>query len=388
MYMGHSRMKQKTMQKYTSWRRLTGVPVLTLATILTVGLAVVPGVQADQFDEQIAALQQKNLQSQNALNGLQSQASSYQDAINKLQAQINAVQQLINDNTAQQASLQQQIDINQAELDQEKATLGADIKQMYVDGTPSTIEMLASSGNLSDFIDKQQYRTDVQAKIQETLVKINTLQAQLKVQKAKIDQLLSDQRLQQTQLDSARSQQAGLLNLNQSQQAQYNQQIAANQSQIGDLRKQQAILNARYNIGTFKTSPDHGGYPDAWNNAPQDSMVDPWGMLTRECVSFAAFKVHQAYMAGKTDRDMPYWGGIGNANEWPDNARASGIPVDSNPVAGSVAISTAGFYGHAMWVEAVSPDKSQIYVQQYNQQLDGQYSEGWRYTTSLVFIHF
>ena len=79
-------------------------------------------------------------------------------------------------------------------------------------------------------------------------------------------------------------------------------------------------------------------------------------------------------------------GGRGNANQWDDNARAMGLTVDNNPTPGSIAVSNSGFYGHTMYVEAVNGN--QIYVQQYNQQLNGQYSEGWRYTTGLVFIHF
>lgn len=381
-------MKQKITKKSNTWLRLSGLPVLTIGTILSVGMTAMPVARADQFDQQIAQLQQQNAANQGSLNGLQAQASSYQDAISKLQVQINDVQQKINDNLSQQAALQQQILDNQHKLDQEKSVLGTDIKAMYVDGQPTTLEMLASSGSLGDFVDKEQYRTNVQTKIQDTLKQINTLQSQLQKQKLAVDQLLQDQQIQQTQLNGARYQQSQLLAYNQSQQSQFNQQIAANQSKIGDLRKQQAILNAQYNIGTFITSPDHGGYPDAWNNAAQDSMLDPWGMFNRECVSFTAFKVHQAYLAGRGNRDMPYWGGFGNANQWDDDARAAGIPVDTNPTPGSVAISNAGAYGHAMWVEAVSADKSQIYVQQYNQQLTGQYSEGWRYTTNLMFIHF
>lgn len=383
-------MKQKSVIKKNTWYRLSGMPVLTIATVLLVGLTVVPAVRADQFDEQIAQLQQQNAGAQGTLNGLQAQASSYQDAISKLQAQINDLQQKINDNLSQQAALQQQITENQNKLNQQKAVLGSDIKAMYVDGQPTTLEMLASSGSLGDFVDKEQYRTNVQNKIQDTLKKINVLQAELAKQKLAIDQLLQDQQSQQSQLSGARAQQAQMLAFNQSQQNQFNQQISANQSKIGELRKQQAILNAKYNIGTFKTSADHGGYPDAWNNAPQDSFFDPWGMYVRECVSFVAFKVHQAYMAGRTDRDMPYWGnmGVGNANQWDENARAAGILVDNNPTPGSVGISNAGFYGHAVWIQAVSADKSQVYVQQYNQQLDGQYSEGWRYVTGLVIIHF
>jgi peptidoglycan hydrolase CwlO-like protein len=380
--------KQSTKNNSHRFSHVTALHFIVVGVVVVAGLVAVPRVRADQFDEQIAQLQQQNVGAKSSLNDLLSQASSYQDAISKLQLQINDLQGKINDNLSQQAALQGEINDNQAKLNEQKAVLGSDIKAMYVDGQPSTLEMLASSGNLSDFVDKEQYRTKVQNKIQDTLKKINSLQSELKKQKTAVDALLTDLQNQQSQLADARSTQAALLSQNQSQQSSFNQQIAANQGKIGDLRKQQAILNARYNIGTFTTSPDHGGYPDAWNNAAQDSQIDPWGMFNRECVSFTAFKVHQAYLAGQTNRDMPYWGGYGNANQWDDNARASGIPVDDNPTVGSVAISNAGTYGHAMWIQAVSADKTQVYVQQYNQQLTGQYSEGWRYTTGLVFIHF
>ncbi len=43
-----------------------------------------------------------------------------------------------------------------------------------------------------------------------------------------------------------------------------------------------------------------------------------------------------------------------------------------------------------MYVEQVSVINGQqaVYVSQYNASLDGRYSEGWRYTTGLVFLHF
>jgi len=247
--------------------------------------------------------------------------------------------------------------------------------------------MLATSSNLSDYIDKQQAYSKVQDTIQDTLTKITALQKQLQGKKAEIDQLLASQRDQNNQLTAAENQQAQMLAYNQGQQDAYNSQINANSSKIADLRRQQAILNARYNIGNFKGDPNNGGYPSAWANAGQDTIIDSWGMYNRECVSYTAFMVHQDYLSGKNSHDMPWWGGVGNANQWDDNARATpGLSVDSNPTPGSIAISNAGFYGHAMYVAAVNGN--QIYVQQYNQQLTGQYSEGWRYTTGLVFIHF
>lgn len=357
--------------------------------LLLIGVAVVGGgvvVHADQYDAQIQALQSQNANVQGLLNGLANQADSFQAVINNLQAQISAVQTQLAANQAEQASLQAKITENENIVTQKKAQLSATIKAMYIDGQASTIEELATSKSLSEYVDKEEYRSAVQKQLNDTIVQINQIQAELQKQKINLDSLIASQKQQNEQLVAAQTQQAQMLAYNQGQQSAYNSQLAANSGQIAELRRLQIIANGRYNIGDFKGDPGNGGYPNAWANAPQDSLIDSWGMYNRECVSYTAFKVHQDYLAGKNTRDMPWWGGIGNANQWDDNARAMGIPVDNNPTPGSIAVSNSGFYGHVMYVEAVNGN--QIYIQQYNQQLNGQYSEGWRYTTGLVFIHF
>ncbi len=383
-------MKQKTSKLHFSLKsRLSGALLVASALVVMVGVVAVPA-GADQFDDQIAALQQQNASNRNSLGALQAQAASYQEVINQLQVQIDALQSLINANLQRQHELQAEIDKNEAELARQRQLLGQDIRTMYVDGQPTAIEILATSKNLSEFVDKEEYRSAVQKKIQDTLKRITELQLQLGKQKQEVDQLLKDQQSQQADLDHDRAVQAGMLSYNKKQQADFNKQISANQAKIGDLRRQQAILNSQYNIGNMRGDPNNGGYPSIWANAAQDSMVDSWGMYNRECVSYAAYMTHQDYLMGKNNRDMPYWGGRGNANEWDDNARAAGIPVDNNPTAGSIAISNSGRWGHAMYVGAVGTINGQqaIYVQQYNASLTGQYSEGWRYTTGLVFLHF
>jgi len=370
--------------------KATKLVLLIIAVTLTLSVAILPKVYADQFDDQIKALQQQNAQTRNTVATLEVQASSYEDAISKLQAQINTLQQAINANLAKQADLQRQIAEAQAELDKEKKVLGESIKAMYVEGQISTLEMLASSKDLSDFVDKQQYRNSVQEKIKSTLDKVTKLKLQLQGEKEQVEQLLKDLQTQQTLIDNNRQQQAQLLAFNQGQQDAYNSQISANKTKIGELRRLQAIENSRFNIGNMRGDPNNGGYPSAWANASQDSIIDTWGMYNRECVSFAAWKVHQDFISGKNNHDMPYWGGIGNANQWDENAINWGIPVDSNPTVGSIAVSNGGTWGHVMYVEQVGNINGQaaIYISQYNASFTGQYSEGWRYTTGLVFIHF
>jgi peptidoglycan hydrolase CwlO-like protein len=382
------------MSKQTSSTKLRTIltrhMTLVIAVIVLSTGITLPLVKADQFDQQIQNLQQQNAQNQSIVNGLQAQATSYQDAINKLQSQIDALQSAIEANQAKQADLKQKISAAQIQLDKQKELLGESVKAMYVQGQVSTLEMLASSNNLSDFVDKQVYQTSIQDKVKSILDTVTALKLELQAQNQQVEALLKDQQIQQNQLTSDQNQQAQLLAYNQSQQNQYNAQISANTSQIGDLRRQQAILNSQYNIGSLHSDPNHGGYPSEWANAPQDSLVDYWGMFNRECVSYTAFKVDQDFLAGRNSHDMPYWGGFGNANQWEADARAYGIPVDNNPTHGSIAISNAGAFGHAMYVEQASTINGQqaIYVSQYNAALDGQYSEGWRYTTGLVFLHF
>ena len=352
--------------------------------LVGLALAVAGGAtvaHADIYDQQINALRAQNADTQNLINGLQAQASSYQDAINKLNAQIAALQAALSANEARQASVQQQITDAQNKIEQERKYLGEDIKAMYVDGQLSTIEELATSKSLSEYVDREEYRTSVQNKINGRIKEIAALQVQLQKQKQELDVLVASQRQQNAELGSAQAQQQQMLAYNEGQQAAYNQQISANSGRIAELRRQQIAANSRF-IGSGGGGVCGGGYPGKWCNIPQDSVIDDWGMYNRECVSYTAFRV------AASGRYMPYWGGRGNANQWDDDARADGIPVDGNPRPGDVAISNSGAYGHAMYVESVNGDGT-INISQYNAALNGQYSTRSGLSPyGLVFIHF
>jgi peptidoglycan DL-endopeptidase CwlO len=387
-----SRLKTpKTMQIKQLPDRFYRLRAIVCAMIL-IGLictAAAVHVHADQYDAQINALRQQNAQAQGVINGLSAEASSYQDAISKLQNEINAVQNQINANVAQQNALQQQIIDAQEKIKLHKKYLGQDIKSMYVDGNLSTIEELATSKSLSDYVDKEEYRIAAQNKINTTIKEIAALQAQLQKKKSELDALVDAEKEQQSLLAGAQSQQKELLSYNQGQQAAYNSQISSNTSKIGELRRAQIAANSRFTGGPAGSGPAcGGGYPAMWCEIPQDSVIDAWGMYNRECVSYTAFKVHQDYLSGRNSRDMPNWGGIGNANQWDDNAYAYGIPVDNNPTPGAIAVSNSGFYGHVMYVESVNGDGT-FNLSQYNASLDGRYSTRSNVSRSgLVFIHF
>jgi peptidoglycan DL-endopeptidase CwlO len=356
------------------------IMTLLVGTLLA-GATIIGGtVKADQFDAQINALKEQNNGLQVQSNALAATASTYQQAIDVLAAQINSLQANIVNTQNQIDDLQKQIDQAQAELEQQKQVLGENIKTMYLEGDISTLEILASSKDLSDFVNKQEYRNSVSDKIKSSVDKINALKAELTKQQREQQGLLADLQTQQTQLQAQESQQAQLLSYTEAQKASYDQQINSNNSQISTLRAQQAALNRKLGGVPSAGDPGHGGYPAVWNNAGQDSMIDSWGMYNRECVSYTAWKVFQTYGY------MPYWGGTGNANQWPGDAQRAGIAIGTVPKVHSVAIWNVGAFGHAMWVEAVSGNT--IYVSQYNYDYNGHYSEMSISASGLTFIYF
>ena len=356
------------------------VMTLLIGTLLAAGTVIGGTVKADQFDSQINALEQQNAGLQVQSDTLAATASSYQQAIDVLAAQINSLQTNIVNTQNQIDALQQQIDQAQAQLDQQKQILGDNIRTMYLEGDITTLEILASSKDLSDFVNKQEYRNSVSNKVKDTVDKINSLKAQLTKQQREQQGLLADLQTQQTQLQAQENQQASLLNYTEAQKATYDQQISANNSQIGSLRAQQAALNRQLGGVPTAGDPGHGGYPAVWNNAAQDTLIDNWGMYNRECVSYTAWKVYQTFGY------MPYWGGSGNANQWPGDAQRAGIAIGTVPRVHSVAIWNVGAFGHAMWVEAVSGNT--IYVSQYNYDYQGHYSEMSISASGLTYIYF
>jgi surface antigen len=331
------------------------------------------------YQQKIDILQKRNSNNESARSDLQANAETLQQRVNSLRAEINAVESQIADSERKREALLQEIKQVKIRLAREKKLLGSNIKAMYIDNDMSTIEMLASSKNLSEYLDRDQYRISVQDKITKAMERIEVLKNRLNKQKIAVEKLLEDQKSMRRSLADKTNEVARLLGLNKAEQRAYNSQISSNNKRIGELQRLQAIENQRHNVGSISYSGS-GGYP--WANVPfPNSMPDPWGMYKRQCVSYTAWKV------ASTGRHMPYWGGRGNANEWDDNARAAGMPVSYTPKAGSVAVSNSGTWGHVMYVERVHSDGT-ITVSQYNAGWDGRYSVVRRSTYGLVFIYF
>lgn len=374
-------MKRSTTNQFsTRLTRLLIVPVIAV-----VGLLPVHYASADTYDEQINQLQNEVNSYQAEAGRLRAEANTLQNAVNALNAQKMAIQTQIDLSQAKYDRLKADIEVNERKLERQKKTINKTVAQIYANGSTTPIEMIASSKNVGEYVSAQSVRGSVQNQLKEAMDKVKKLKAELVKQRIEVEKILADQTAQRNELAAKEAEQANLLAATQGQEAAYQSMIGQKNSEISSLRAQQAAANARFvSGGSYEAGNGPacgGGYPARWCNVPMDSTVDDWGMYNRECVSYTAFRV------AASGRYMPYWGGVGNANQWDENARAAGIPTDYSPRAGDVAISNAGYYGHAMYVESVNADGS-INISQYNASWTGTYSTNTISPSGLVFIHF
>ena len=361
--------------------------VLVFFSIL---LAVVAPIQmtqkvsADQYDDKIATLQQDIAKYQAEGERLNGEAATLQSALAQLANQKAAIQTQINISQTEYDQLVLQIaDTEQKIIDNQDA-LGTTIANMYVDSDITPIEMLASSKNISDYLDKQEYQSSVRDQLTSTISKIKDLKTQLSKQKVDVEKVLADQKSQEAILIAKENEQQSLLTKTQGQEAGYQQLISDSQAQIAEAKATQILINARFNSNGGFTLVDSGSLVDyPWNS----SNCPMWGYLStvgsdgnggdghgygcRQCASYVAWRF------AKETNLYPSWG---NAVNFTANAVAAGF-IEGAAQAGSIAVMDPGkagqSYGHVAWVEAVAGD-GKILVSQYNYDYGagyGMYSE-------------
>ncbi|MBO4855102.1 CHAP domain-containing protein [Candidatus Saccharibacteria bacterium] len=380
------------------WRNISYLAVA--AAILLTSITSIPA----------SATLKEDLNKVNAkISELNDQIDSYEKEAKELAAQADSISNQIAVLQNQQAKLKKQIELKQAEHDQivleieavqkrindNYEIIGYVIAQYYYNDGVSTIERIASAQNFSSFVDEESRLSNVSDTLGQIVEENKALKESLVQKKKRAEQILADLDSQKEQLAASEQEQQALLSETKDNEARYkNLKSKASKERRELEEQQQKILQEiarKYGAtGVTAGDPSKGGYPYS-GQCPAASLNgtqygDQWGMYICECVSYAAWKVFQHYGY------MPYWGGRGNASQWPANARAAGYTVTSVPRAKTVGISQSGPYGHAVWVEAVSGNR--VYISQYNYAneatnwLPGDYSEQWMDAAAFVYIYF
>lgn len=376
---------------------------LVIATAFALGALLIGGglVHADQFDVQINKLAKQNAASQVFADQYAAQAKNYQDAVNRLQEAINSLQNSINAKQKQISKLQVQINEAQVKLNYNRKLLAQSILTLYQQGQTSTFEILASSTDLSDFVNRQQYQSAVQDKVKETFDQITQLKASLLDKQQQLKSAISDLRQQQQTKAAAQSKENTLLSYSASQRDAYNNRIQANNNEIASLREQQAAAiaaatgsNGNSSVGSsvvfsgLNYSWCGGGYSYCSHGFDQydSATLAAWGLeYDRECVHYVADTLsNRGYYI-----PAGLFSGRGNAYQWVGTTTSTGTAtLVSDPQKNDVVYLPIGTLGHVAIVDYVNSDGT-LHVSQMNWPYGGWYSTmNLTVTSNLQFLRF
>lgn len=169
-----------------------------VAGMLVVGMVLYPAAvlaHENKVEKQIEKLLESRKKKQAQSRSLAGQAKKLKLSITDLRDEIAIIQSKIDENNASRKKLQLKIDEAQKRLDAQRRLLSANIRAMYMEGEISPLVMVASSSNLSDFMDKQEYRDRLRKEITGLMNEIDVLRLQLQKQQHEINKILEEQNI-------------------------------------------------------------------------------------------------------------------------------------------------------------------------------------------------
>lgn len=384
-------MARVTNKKRFMQRVFIGLSIFVLALVSGVFMIKPKSAYADPYDDQIRILQAQNDAYAQQIAVLNAQSSSLANAVAELQAQAAVLQNEINISQAKFDKLTIQIKETELKIQQSKDALGQTLADIYIDDSITPVEMLASSKNISDYIDKQEYRNSIKNSLSLKIDEIKKLKASLEDDKAAVTKVLDQQKTQRDELARRQNEQANLLSETRGQESAYQSLIGANSEKIAQAKAAQALIRSRINSSgggvQMVDSGLLGEYPwnssNCWmsgffsNGGADGNGGDGHGYGCRQCVSYVAWKI--AKVKGV------YYNSWGNAWDFSSRLINSAGYSEGEARPGSAAAMNPrsagnGIYGHIAWVEAVSDDGSKVLVSQYNYNYGagyGMYSKMW-----------
>ncbi len=231
----------------TSFQKI-GLAILT-AVVLLGSTPAQASVYSDreaankQLEQQKAALSQTRQQ----VNTLEGQLSALERSISDLQGKITQTNSEIK-------SVANEVAIQEDKLKEFKAQNNELVRSAYQQGDTSTLEMLAQSDSLSDFVNKAQYLISTRQKITEVTAEIRSLKKSLDDKKTSLENNRRELEGSQQAISVERQKQSELLATTKGQESEYQAQVKETTAKKTALDSQIAALSRPRSGGSSATA--------------------------------------------------------------------------------------------------------------------------------------
>lgn len=221
---------------------------LIVSTLLTMGPVL--AISESELRSDINSINNQVAEGEEHLDGLQETTQTLEEALRKLKAEIAELQTQIEKTQEDVEATEEELAETEAELERQKEIMASSIRLLYKRGNISTVELIASSENFTDFVNQEEYVQRIKKQVHEASLEVEALKKQLEEQKEELDDLLATQTGQKKLLDDKRTEQQRLVD-------QAKQEEFSYQSYLKGLQEKQRKAEERLeswlaaNIGSF-----------------------------------------------------------------------------------------------------------------------------------------
>ncbi|MEI6267202.1 MAG: peptidoglycan DD-metalloendopeptidase family protein [bacterium] len=184
------------------------------------------------------ALNNKN-QATSEKNTLISQVAAFDEQINGIQSEINASQARLDQLAQDISATNSKIESLKIELEKKKIVMGEYLRQLYINGQASQVQLILTSGSFSEFVDKSQYLSTMSDSVKEasdelieTNKELDATKTQLLKDEDSVKVVKEEQLARQGAAQSQRSLKDSLLDKSKGDEATYQSLIKNLQEQI------------------------------------------------------------------------------------------------------------------------------------------------------------
>ena len=230
--------------------------ILVLVFVFAVGFAVPTGYRISSANaDSISELQQKAQQLQDSIDAnnaivkeLEEQEDSLEAKVGQLQAEVDAANDEIELTEVNLDQLRQRLAEAEEKLEQQKDLLKATLQAIYERSGVSTFELLMATDSFTDFLNEQEYLSQLQDAVKQSTQEVIKLRQQIEDEKIKQEELLEKQKQQKAVAVAKKQEQEDLLESTRGQEAAYRDLVS---SQLAALEEAEAELAALLAAGSY-----------------------------------------------------------------------------------------------------------------------------------------
>ena len=234
------------------WRRVAGAALVMCLLLANTSYAETTQDNINDAKNQIEDLKDQKKDAEDTVNDISGKKDALESDLSGLNGQLSDIVAQIND-------LEGQISDKQGEIDQAKEDLAAAeaqsakqyedmklrIQFMYENGSTPVWQMLAEAESFSDFLNRTEYITDINAYDRKKLVEYQDLQEQIAAQKEDLESDMTELVAMQDDMKKKQANVSSLINTTKANLAQTQEDLEDKINQMVEYEKQLEIQKAK-----------------------------------------------------------------------------------------------------------------------------------------------